>query len=38
MKEVGHLFAPIVLTHPEVSSMVFLASFCHLGCSSYQSE
>jgi len=32
IKELGHLLTRSGLTHPEVSSMVFLGSFCLLGC------
>jgi hypothetical protein len=31
-KKLGHLLTPSSLTHPEVSSVVFLGSFCLLGC------
>jgi hypothetical protein len=33
IKELGHLLTHSGLTHPEVSSMDFLGSFCFLGCS-----
>jgi hypothetical protein len=32
IKELGHLLTRSGLTHPEVSSVVFLGSFCLLGC------
>jgi hypothetical protein len=32
-KELGHLLTRSGLTHPEISSVVFLDSFCPLGCS-----
>jgi hypothetical protein len=37
IKELGHLLTRSGLTHPEVSSMVFLASFCFWGVIFYQS-
>jgi hypothetical protein len=37
VKELGHLVTCSGLTHPEVSSVVFLGFFCLLGCSFYQS-
>jgi hypothetical protein len=33
IKEMGHLLTRSVLTHQEVSAVVFLGSFCLLGCS-----
>jgi hypothetical protein len=33
IKQLGHLLTPSVLTHSEVPSIVFLGSFCLLGCS-----
>jgi hypothetical protein len=35
IKELDHLLTSPGLTHPEVSSVVFLGSFCLLGCSSF---
>jgi hypothetical protein len=37
IKELGHLLNRASLTHPEVSSVVFLGSFCLLASSFYQS-
>jgi hypothetical protein len=38
IKELGPLLTRSCLTHPEVSSVVFLGSFCLLGCGFYQSD
>jgi hypothetical protein len=37
IKGLGHLLTRSGLTHPQVSSVVFLGSFCLSGCSFYQS-
>jgi hypothetical protein len=36
-EELGHFLTHSGLMRPEVSSVVFLGSFCLLGCSFYQS-
>ena len=32
VKDLGHMLSHSGLMHPEISSVVFLASFCLLGC------